>query len=76
MLKTFGMSNGGKEYRRLTAAFERVFGATIFFGTDTITPKAKVVQRSRFNSFREAQIWYNRGNEGRLLGEPYETSSS
>src|SRR5262249_41932303 len=72
MLKTFGMSNGGKEYRRLTAAFERVFGATIFFGTDTITAKAKVVQRSRFNFFREAQIWYNRGNEVRSLGEPYE----
>jgi hypothetical protein len=39
------MSNGGKEYRRLIAAVERVFGATIFFGTDTITAKARVVQR-------------------------------
>jgi hypothetical protein len=42
------------------AAFERIFGATIFFGTDTTTPKARVIQRSRFNFLREAQIWYNR----------------
>jgi len=31
MLDTFGMAKGGKEYRRLVAAFERIFGATIFF---------------------------------------------
>jgi hypothetical protein len=30
MLDTFGMNKGGKEYRRLVAAFERIFGATIF----------------------------------------------
>jgi len=36
MLDTFGMAKGGKEYRRLVAAFERIFGATIFFGTDSV----------------------------------------
>ena len=45
MLETFGMHKGGKESRRLVAAFERVFGATIFFGTDTTVGTAKVVQR-------------------------------
>ena len=35
MLDTFGMQQGGTQYRRLTAAFQRIFGATIFFGTDT-----------------------------------------
>ena len=54
MLETFGMHKGGKEYRRLVAAFERIFGATIFFGTDTLNGKAKVVQRSRFSFFNEA----------------------
>lgn len=53
------MHKGGKEYRRLIAAFERVFGATMFFGTDKLTSTAKIVQRSRFSFFREAQIWYN-----------------
>ena len=60
MLESFGMHTGGKEYRRLVAAFERVFGATIFFGTDTDTARSKVIQRSRFNFMSEAQIWYSR----------------
>ncbi len=60
MLETFGMHKGGKEYKRLVAAFERIFGATIFFGTDTVNQGAKVVHRSRFNFLREATIWYAR----------------
>ena len=55
MLETFGMDKGGKEYRRLVAAFERIFGATMFFGTDSVSARAKVVQPSRFNFLREAQ---------------------
>ena len=58
--RAFGMHKGGKEYRRLVAAFERIFGATIFFGTDSLTGQAKVVQRSRFNFMSEAKIWYDR----------------
>ena len=41
MLETFGLQKGGKEYRRLVAAFERIFGATIFFGTDTMSGKGQ-----------------------------------
>ncbi len=63
MLDRFGMAKGGKEYRRLVGAFERIFGATIFFGTDSRHAKARVVHRSRFNFLREAQIWYNRDLE-------------
>jgi len=33
MLDTFGMQQGGSQYRRLVGAFQRIFGATIFFGT-------------------------------------------
>ena len=60
MLATFGLQKGGKEYRRLIGSFERIFGATMFFGTESLTARARVVQRSRFNFLREAQIWYNR----------------
>src|SRR5215471_8298808 len=60
MLDTFGMAKGGKEYRRLVAAFERIFGATIFFGTDSVRGGARLVHRCRFNFLREAQIWYDR----------------
>jgi len=60
MLETFGMQQGGTQYRRLMVAFQRIFGATIFFGTDSTRGRARVVHRSRFNFLREAQIWYDR----------------
>ena len=72
MLETFGMHKGGKEYRRLVAAFERIFGATIFFGTDTLNGRAKVVQRSRFSFFNEAQIWYSRDSDQCPLSNEFE----
>jgi hypothetical protein len=71
MLDTFGMAKGGKEYRRLVAAFERIFGATIFFGSDTQGPSARVVNRSRFNFLREAQIWYDRDPGQHCLSEEF-----
>ena len=60
MLDVFGMQQGGSQYRRLIAAFQRVFGATIFFGTDTQREKAPVTHQARFNFMREARIWYSR----------------
>jgi hypothetical protein len=66
------MHKGGKEYRRLVAAFERIFGATIFFGTDTLNGRAKVVQRSRFSFFNEAQIWYSRDPDQCPLSDEFE----
>jgi hypothetical protein len=72
MLEIFGMHKGGKEYRRLVGAFEWIFGATIFFGTDKTAFQAQVIQRSRFNFLREAQIWYNRGADQPVLSEQFE----
>ena len=72
MLETFGMHRGGKEYRRLVAAFERIFGATIFFGTDAFRGTARVVQRSRFSFFSEAQIWYSRDPEQYPVSDQFE----
>ncbi len=60
MLDTFGMQQGGSQYRRLIAAFQRIFGATIFFGTDVQKQKAEVVHRARFNFMTEARIWYSK----------------
>lgn len=60
MLDTFGMAKGGKEYRRMVAAFDRIFGATIFFATESNRSVATVVHRSRFNFLKEAEIWYSR----------------
>jgi hypothetical protein len=60
MLDVFGMQQGGSQYRRLIAAFQRVFGATIFFGTDTQRERAAVMHQARFNFMRDARIWYSR----------------
>ncbi|HWF08922.1 MAG TPA: replication protein RepA [Bryobacteraceae bacterium] len=60
MLDTFGMQQGGTQYRRLMGAFQRIFGATIFFGTDTQRERAAVIHRARFNFMTEARIWYAR----------------
>ena len=67
MLDSFGMQQGGSQYRRLVAAFQRIFGATIFFGTDTQTERTAVVQCARFNFMSEARIWYSRDPDQRLL---------
>jgi len=60
MLDTFGMQQGGSQYRRLIGAFQRIFGATIFFGTDTTRSISPVVHEARFNFMSEARIWYSR----------------
>ena len=60
MLDTFGMAKGGKEYRRIVAAFERIFGATMFFSTESTCHATTVIHRSRFNFLKEAEIWYGR----------------
>jgi hypothetical protein len=43
MLDTFAMQQGGTQYRRLVGAFQRIFGASIFFGTDSQRERAAVV---------------------------------
>ncbi len=70
ILDLFGMQQGGSQYRRLIAAFQRIFGATIFFGTDTQREHAAVLHQARFNFMSEARIWYSREpNHRRLPGE-------
>ena len=71
-LEVFGMHKGGTEYRRLVAAFERIFGATIFFGTDQLRGTVRMVQQSRFNFLREAQLWYNKRPEQPVLSDQFE----
>lgn len=67
MLDTFAMQQGGSQYRRLIGAFQRVFGATIFFGTDSQRERAAVVHQTRFNFMSEARIWYSKDPNQKLL---------
>ncbi len=70
MLDAFGLQQGGSQYRRLIDAFKRVFGATIFFGTDTLRERCRVVHHCRFNFINEARIWYARSPSQPTLGGP------
>jgi hypothetical protein len=72
MLDIFGMQQSGSQYRRLIAAFQRVCGVTIFFGTDTQREKAMVTHQARFNFMREARIWYSRNPNQELLPGGFE----
>ncbi|HKD04792.1 MAG TPA: replication protein RepA [Bryobacteraceae bacterium] len=60
MLDIFGLQQGGSQYRRLVSSFQRIFGATIFFGSDTQRERAEVFHQARFNFMSEARIWYSR----------------
>jgi hypothetical protein len=55
--------------------FERIFGATLFFGTDTMAGKAKLVQRIRFNFVQEAQIWCDRRLDQSALSDQFEPAT-
>jgi len=59
-------------YRRLVGAFERIFGATIFFATDTQLGRASVVHMARFAFLREAQIWYTRRPQDKAAWHDFE----
>jgi len=43
LLDYFHLPKNGAQYRRIKAAFQRIFAATIFFGTETDTTKQAVV---------------------------------
>jgi hypothetical protein len=76
MLNLFGLRQGGTQYRRLIASFQRVFGATIFFGTDLLRESAAVVHHSRFNFMREARISYSRDPNLETLPDDLQMKSS
>jgi replication initiator protein A len=66
MLDSFGMQQGGTQYRRLVAAFQRIFGATIFFGTATQRERAAVVHQARFNFMSEPKLVFPRCGSGNV----------
>jgi hypothetical protein len=72
MLDTFGLQQGGSQYRRLVGAFQRIFGATIFFGTDVQKSLSRVVHEARFHFMSEARIWFSRDPEQRNLPDDFQ----
>lgn len=67
LLDTFGLPRDGKTYRRLIEGFERIFWATIAFGTDRDSDGAFVFKRARFNFFDNVELWYTKSVDQRIL---------
>ena len=73
VLETFGLPKDGIHYRRLVDGFKRVFGATIFFGTDEQHKTRAVFDWSRFHFFDKMQLWYTKDVAQKTLpGEEFE----
>jgi hypothetical protein len=67
LLDMFGREKGGAQYKRLIDGFTRIFGATVFFRTDTQAERAVLIHHHRFNFLKEAQLWFSRDPDQRRL---------
>ena len=60
ILDTFGLHKDGKTYRRLVEGFQRIFGATVFFGTKDSQGHNLMYEGSRFHFFDKIKVWYTK----------------
>ena len=74
MLDYFDLPKNGYDYHRIVQGFQRVFGATIFFGTEEQRQKAIIVDAARFHFFDRMHIWYNRDGTENPNGEESENT--
>jgi Plasmid encoded RepA protein len=59
MLDFFHLPKDGPHYRRLVDGFKRLFGATIFFGTEDQPQSAPLVDWTCFHFFDGMKLWFN-----------------
>jgi hypothetical protein len=60
MLEFLQLPKDGLHYRRLVEGFQRIFAASIFFGTEQIQTSSPVFDSARFHFFDRIQLWFNR----------------
>jgi hypothetical protein len=59
MLEFFHLTKDGRHYRRIVEGFQRVFAATIFFGTDDRPGPHQMTDCSRFHFFERMCLWFS-----------------
>ena len=59
MLDFFHLPKDGPRYRRMLGGFQRIFAATIFFGTDEKPNGARLIDFSRVHFFDRMRLWFN-----------------
>ncbi len=67
LLEFFRLPKDGPHYRRMVEGFQRVFAATIFFGTEQQPERAAVVDLARFQFFDRMRLWFNTGEQQQPL---------
>ena len=60
ILDFFRLFKDGKRYRRLMEGFQRVFGATMFFGTNGEPDGEPVLDWARFHFFDHLHLWFHK----------------
>jgi hypothetical protein len=63
LLEYFRLRKDGAQYRRIRGGFQRVFAATIFFGTESEFAKRVVVDSARFHFMDSMRLWFNRSGD-------------
>jgi hypothetical protein len=58
ILNEWGLQQNGSHYRRLAAGFKRVFGSTIFFGTQEERHGSEVWDLGRIHFFDQMRLWF------------------
>ena len=58
LLDHFHLPKDGAQYRRVKAAFQRIFAATMFFGTEQETRRHTVVDAERFHFMDSMRLWF------------------
>lgn len=58
ILCEFGLPQNGVHYKRLADAFKRVFGSTIFFGTEAELESGQVWECGRGHFFDQMNVWF------------------
>jgi hypothetical protein len=73
ILETFGLPKDGRAYRRLVEGFQRIFAATIFFGTDEKMVRGSMHDYHRFHFFDQMKVWYAKDlDQQQLPAEEFE----
>src|ERR1017187_4444655 len=64
MLDFFRLAPDGRHYRRVVQGFQRIFAATIFFGTQDHPDANPLADSSRFHFFDRIHLWFTPDHAG------------
>lgn len=66
VLDFFHLFKDGKRYHRIMEGFQRIFAATIFFGTSDQTNDFLMVDWARFHFFDRMHLWFHKSETERV----------